>query len=125
MKQRKNKLKKEYIRINSPTGKKRRLLSKMKKRWHDKKQNAKQKHKTEKTSVKESAEMKTKIKKKITFSQCVQVGHSKTLCPFIKPKIGKEIISKHMRVDWTVPMYSVFDFQTESNKYHFLIDCSK
>ena len=32
MEQRQNKLKKDYIRLNSPTGEKRRLLAKMKKR---------------------------------------------------------------------------------------------
>ena len=65
--------------------------------------------KLKKISMKESSKMKAKIKKKITCSQCGQIGHSKTLCPFIKPKTKKQIISKHMRVDWTVPMSSGFD----------------
>ena len=73
--------------------------------------------KQKKSSAKESAKMKIKIKKKITCSQCEQIGHSKTLCPFIKPKIEKQIISTHMRVDWKVPIYSGFDVQTESNQY--------
>ena len=52
------------------------------------------------------------------FTMCKN-SHSKTLCPFIKPKIEKIIISKHMSVDWTVPMSSGFDVQTESNNYEF------
>ena len=78
----------------------------------------KAKAQTEKASVKASPKIKSKIKNKITFSQCGQIGHSKTVCPFIKPKIEK-IISKHMRVDWKVPISSVFDVETESNKYDF------
>ena len=48
----------------------------------------------------------------MTCSQCGQVGHSKYVCPFIKPKIEKQIISKNMIVDWTVPMSSGFDVKT-------------
>ena len=54
-----------------------------------KKQNAKQKQKTEKKFVKESSKIKAKIKKKIKFSQCGQIGYSKTVCPFLKSKIEK------------------------------------
>ena len=51
MKQRQNKLKKYYIRLNSPTGKKK-IISKNEKDEMIKKQNAKQKHKTEKYPLK-------------------------------------------------------------------------
>ena len=69
--------------------------------------------------MKESAKIKTKTKKYIvvTYSQCAKIGHSKTLCPFIKPEIEKQIISKQMRVDWTATMSTWFDVQKESNKY--------
>ena len=62
--------------------------------------------------MKESAKIKAKIKNEIPCSKCGQIGHSKTLCPFTKPKIEKQFISKHMRVDWKVPMHSVFDVKT-------------
>ena len=81
--------------------------------------------KLKKTSIKEYSKMK-KRKKKIKCSQCGQIGHSKTLFHFIKPKIEKQIISKHMRVDWKVPMSTGFDVQAERNKYEqILIDWSK
>ena len=50
----------------------------------------------------------------------------KNYLSFHKTKIEKNIISKHMRVDWKVPMSYEFGVQKESNKYEkFLIYWSK
>ena len=64
LKQIQTKLKKDYIRLNSPAGKKRILFAKMKKDEMIKKQNAKQKHKTEIYPSNNLPKLKQKSKRK-------------------------------------------------------------
>ena len=52
------------------------------------KKNEKKKHKTEKIH-KIISQNENKLKNKTTCLQCGKIGHSKTLCPLMKPKIGK------------------------------------